>query len=388
VIESAVERWFDEASVNTCLLILEKASLPEERAGNRVRFARLRVPLSDLLGGPDDAERVTLAEQALSRLLPSADRHTPSVSVHVVAQGELDAAARWGAYLRAPDLVWRRTPNDLRPLGEWATVRRGHTTGANDFFYLGPEDVVRWGIEAAYRRPLLKSLRRANRLAIGSADCAHELLIASADGAPAGSGLARYVAWAEAEGIDRRRTCAARRPWYALPEQERTDLLLPKGVWQRHFAPLLIEELAVDQQLYQVRFAAGVSPGAAAALLNSAWFALQCELHGRVNFGDGVLWLATYELAGIRLPDPRALDRPTILRLENAFDALVARPVGPTPEELDAPDRHALDAIVFDLLGLSSTEREEVRDGLRLALDGRRRRAASVGGQLAGGSGR
>jgi hypothetical protein len=383
VVESAVERWFDEASVNTCLLILEKASLPEERAANRVRFARLRLPLHELLGGPDDAERVTLAEQVLGRLLPSADRHSPSASVHVVAQGELDAAARWGAYLRAPEVVWRRALPDARPLGAWATVQRGYTTGANGFFYLQESDIASWGIEAGYRRPLLKSLRGVNRLVVGPADCSHQLLAVPAEGVPTTSGAERYIEWGESQGFGRLRTCAARRPWYALPQQEPARLLLPKGVWQRHFAPLLDGDVAVDQQLYQVRLAAGVSPRAAAALLNSAWFALQCEVKGRLNFGDGVLWLAAYELEEMRLPDPRALDPRMLARLEMAFDALGARPVGETEAELDLPDRRALDELVFDILGLSAAEREAVRDGLRAALDGRRQRAGSVGGRSA-----
>jgi hypothetical protein len=72
-----------------------------------------------------------------------------------------------------------------------------------------------------------------------------------------------------------------------------------------------------------------------------------------------------------------------LARLEMAFDALGARPVGETEAELDLPDRRALDELVFDILGLSAAEREAVRDGLRAALDGRRRRAGSVGGRSA-----
>ena len=79
---------------------------------------------------------------------------------------------------------------------------------------------------------------------------------------------AAYVAWGEARGIHRRATCAARRPWYGLPAQPDGQLLLAKGVWQRHFAPLADGPLAVDQQLYRLRLAAALLP-AAAALLNS-----------------------------------------------------------------------------------------------------------------------
>jgi hypothetical protein len=155
-------------------------------------------------------------------------------------------------------------------------------------------------------------------------------------------------------------------------------MLLPKGVWMRHLAPYVEDPVLVDQQLYRIQLADDVVPLAAAALLNSAWFALQCELRGRVNLGEGVLWLATYELQAMQLPDPRILDRRQIDRLRYAFRWLADRPVGPTIDELDKPARRNLDDAVFDLLGLSPQEGEDVRLALRESLSGRRRRAGTT----------
>jgi hypothetical protein len=94
VIESAVERWFAAAGVNTCLLILERADDATARAANHVRFARLRRPLRELLGAADDARRVAAVEQLVGRLLPAADRPTGDVAVRLRRQGELVAADR------------------------------------------------------------------------------------------------------------------------------------------------------------------------------------------------------------------------------------------------------------------------------------------------------
>ncbi len=378
VIESAVERWFAAAGVNTCVVILERASDPAACAANRVRFVRLRRPLRDLLGFPaDDPQRVGAVERLVGRLLPAADRPGEDVAVRVRPQGDLAAADRWGNLLRAPAVTLRRPSSALVPLGRWAAVQRGFTTGANDFFYLDPARVARWAIEPEFRRPLLKSLRGVSALRLSAADCGHDLLAVAAAARLDGTGAAAYLAWGEAQGIDRRGTCAGRRPWYALPDQPPGDLLLPKGIWQRHFAPLATP-LAVDQQLYRLRLAEGVLPGAAAALLNSAWFALQCELRGRVNLGEGVLWLATYELAALPLPDPRALDAERARALADAFDRLAARPVVATADDLDHPDRRALDELVFDLVGLSLAERDATRAALREALAVRRLRARQV----------
>ena len=98
--------------------------------------------------------------------------------------------------------------------------------------------------------------------------------------------------------------------------------------------------------------------------LNSAWFALGGELGGRVNLGEGVLWLAAYEIERIVLPDPRALDAATARSLATAFERLAALPLADTPEAIAGDERHALDELVFDLLGLPAAERAAARAAL------------------------
>ena len=379
VVESAVERWFPAAGVNTCLVILERAGEASDRAGNRVRFIRLRQPLRDLLGPEADSRRVSAVESLVTRLLPAADRQSDAASVRVCEQNTLAADARWGSLLRAPDVYLRRPPRPVAPLGQWAAIQRGYTTGANDFFYLNPRRVQQWGIEAAFRRPLLKSLRGVGSLRVGAADCRHELLLVPSPGDLAGTAAAAYIAWGEEQGIDARATCAGRQPWYALPEMEPGHLLLAKGIWQRHVTAVAAEPLAIDQQLYRLTLADGVAPGAAGALLNSAWFALGCEMGGRVNLGEGVLWMATYELSGLLLPDPRELDAEQSRLLEDSFRQVVALPVEDTPAMLERPERHAMDELVFDLLGLSAADRQSTRAALVECLDGRRQRARHAG---------
>lgn len=376
VIESSVERWFKEASVNTCLVILEKNSDAEARSGNKVRFARLRRPLSDLLDSDShEPERVTMVEQLIGRLLPPADRSSAGVSVRVMEQGDLDARQRWGPLLRAPAVFFRSDKKAVRPLAEWMSVRRGYTTGANSFFYLEPETVERWGIEARFRKPLLKSLRHNANLRLWKEVARQEVLSISRDDDLSGTATAQYLALGEKLGIHQRRTCATRNPWYVLPELPPATFLLPKGIWQRHLTPLLEEELAVDQQLYRGRMLAPIPPLAAAALLNSSWFALQCELQGRVNLGDGVLWLANYEIGAIRMPDPRQFSEAELDRLEWAFLWIAGRPIIDTVHEIERPDRVNLDNVVFDTMGLSHAERDDVRTALVECLIGRRERA-------------
>lgn len=383
LIESTIERWFEDARVNTCLLVLEKCGDGRARNSHLVRFIQLRQRLEALVRyPPQHRARFSQVEALTTRLLPGEDRTTEAVRVRVVRQDSLRAREKWGIVWRAPS-VYRRvrrqsTARNLAPLKQWAQVQRGYTTGANEFFYLDQETIDEWEIEARFRRPLLKSLRTVDRLAVDGSACAHEVLAIPPGSDLAGTGAAAYLAWGESQDFHRRQTCRARRPWYALPQQEPAPLILPKGIWGQHLAPHLKEALQVDQQLYQIRLRPGVPLQAAAALLNSAWLALQLELQGRVNFGEGVLWLAGYEVEALLLPDPRYLDTEQSERLANHFRTLAARPVAPTlAEELTRPDRRALNDTVFNLLELTETEAVVLVDTLLERVDARQTQAQS-----------
>lgn len=380
LIEPENERWFSEARVNTSLVILEKCGDPAGRQANQVRFIQLRRPLADILPRPESSPaRYAHLERWVPRLLPGGDHTTPEARIRVIAQQQLRPAEKWGLFWRAP-AVYRRTraqtvEKKLVPLKTWATIRRGFTTGANHFFYLAPETVAEWEIEPRFRRPLLKSLRGINHFLVQPGVCSQEVFAVPPTVQITGTAAAAYVAWGEREGLHRRRTCASRRPWYILPWQEPAPLVMPKGVWERHLVPLVEGELFVDQQLYQIHLAPGVPRPVAAALLNNSWVALQMELHGRVNFGEGVLWLAGYEVENLLVPDPRYLSPAQADRLASLFTDLAREPLVPDlAREVARPARRALDAYLFSLLGLNAEDGEAIVAGLQARVAARQAR--------------
>jgi methylase of polypeptide subunit release factors len=366
LIESSVERWFNQAKVNTCLIVMERCSDAAARVANSVSLARLRRPLHELIPyAVDDPERLAHLKRLVTVLAPLQDKSSNDVAIRIVNQNTLGAADKWGITLRAP-AVFRKhwTEASLHPLGNWATIKRGFTTGANSFFYLTSSTIDKWGIESEFRRPLLKSLRHIHQRIVTLADCELEVLMV-----PTGEDLSRkatgdYLNWGEEERIHLRRTCTSRKPWYSLPPLQQSHLLLAKGIWKRHFIAVLEEDVLFDQQLYGVQVEEGISSNVAAALLNSAWFALQLELNGRVNFGEGVLWLAAYELEGIWLPDPRYLNTMQLAELEEAFMTLKDLPVADISVETKTPAWQKLNEVVFRILGFTTGEGEAVTSAL------------------------
>ena len=333
IVESSAERWFPGAKVNTMVLVARREPDAAVRAAQEVRFATVR------------------------EALPA----TPVVG-RTMRQSDLGADMPWGVFLRAPDL-WLEGRPALPTLGALATVRRGFTTNANRFFY--PSDAAREGIEPRYLRPLLKSPKRVPGVRAAAAALTDAVFVCEDPAEGTGAGARQWIRANDRES-------------WGLPAQTPARLFLPKGYGDRFRSPLFDAPVFCDQQLYQVLPASGVDEKALAALLNSTWFRLSLELVGRVNFGDGVLWLGLEDARRIPLPDPRGGEE----ALSAAFDGLPDGPVPPLPELAAAADwdraQQALDAVVSELMGFSGEQIATVHAAASALCARRVRKAASV----------
>ena len=92
------------------------------------------------------------------------------------------------------------------------------------------------------------------------------------------------------------------------------------------------------------------------------------NITGRVNFGQGVLEIQTYELANLSIIDPELLPR-TDDHIFSTHDWEVLTP---------SPERRLIDDAVFDVLSLTQGERDAVYEGVTELVENRRRRARSV----------
>jgi methylase of polypeptide subunit release factors len=164
ILESAVESFFENASVNTTITVLERESRAGCRDTNTVRFVQLCAPLVDILGNGVHAESAVpkspeVKAREFAKWIEDARQGDggESLRVRTVEQGALlkptaasqPAASaspyigsKWGKYLRADDVFFQIIERGagLRPLSQMADVRFGVKTGANDFFYLKQHD--------------------------------------------------------------------------------------------------------------------------------------------------------------------------------------------------------------------------------------------------------
>lgn len=161
IIESKVERWFEDADVNTAITILERCDNEKERNENLVKFAQIKVPLKDLI--PEILEDVSEEEKwkeeevrwkAIEKLVDLIENtkeiyEDDKIRIYVKRQLELwdegideegkYVGAKWGKYIRGPDIFFKileKGKGLFVPLKKIADVRFGIKTGANEFFYL------------------------------------------------------------------------------------------------------------------------------------------------------------------------------------------------------------------------------------------------------------
>jgi len=130
IIESKVERWFEDADVNTAITILEKCSDEEERNNNLVKFVQIKVPLRQLI--PELLEDVSEEEKwrekeirwnAIEELVNLIEKvketyEDDKIRIYVKRQIELldegldeegkYVGAKWGKYIRVSSRFWKK----------------------------------------------------------------------------------------------------------------------------------------------------------------------------------------------------------------------------------------------------------------------------------------
>lgn len=170
IIESKVERWFEEADINTCIVILQKCKDKAERDSNLVRFVYLKKPLTAFITPVNDiwdtqVKRINDIDDLIKTVLAhnilyenEELRVFPKLQKDLWEEGYDNeeneyVGSKWGKYLRAPEIFFRileKNKDKLIPLREIADVRFGIKTGANEFFYLTEEEIKRKKIEKEF----------------------------------------------------------------------------------------------------------------------------------------------------------------------------------------------------------------------------------------------
>ncbi len=273
---------------------------------------------------------------------------------------------------------------ELKPLlvrlGDIAEVRRGFTTGANEFFYLDEEKIKEWMIEEEYLKPVIKSPRECKSIIINPKDLKHKVFMCHKSKAELkGTNALKYIEWGEKQEYHKRPSCSGRQRWWDLREKKISQSFCMMSYNDRHIFWKNNSSL-VDARLYDIYFNGKVDK--LIISLNSFISFLSVELNGRANLGEGALDFKVYEAEKILILSPNeikgefAIKRP----IKSIFAELGINPNLPIREQKPnpLPDRKALDDIVFDILGLTEDERNEVYWSVTELVANRLKKAKSI----------
>lgn len=405
IIESRVEPWFTTAQVNTIFTILERCSDKKEREQNLVKFVSLKKKLKDLI--PWNMEEEAQKRWYNLDVLVSKIENTGSDFIKFRKDGEVFietpklvndfeddnfriwvikqdvlikelprqfGEGHWGRFLRAPSVYFELRgilSDKLVNLNnqDIVNIKRGITTGITDFFVLGPERIKEFGIENEFLVPLITSFREIKKPLINPQDSQSHLFLCHLDKKElrrlGKKGALKYIEWGEKQTTTGRGTVGRQgipypevpsvrsRPlWFDVGTHKQGDLLINRFVGERICFPANREKVFIGDTFFEVSFSDEKLKDTWAVLMNSTITYLIAEVHGRLTWAAGVLYLYGPEIKSLLLPDARKISEDYRKKILAAFTPLLKRSVKKIGEEVRQKDRRKFDSLVLEAIGI------------------------------------
>ena len=367
ICHSEASREFESADINTIVSVIQNGT-PD--VDSHIHFLTFKTFIGD--SDVENRQERTRTYTELKREGTRDEKYTGD---------------KWGGkYLRAPDIYWtilEKGKDKLVRLGDIAEVRRGFTTGANEFFYLDAERIQEWGIESEFLKPVIKSPRECKRIRVEPSELKFKLFMCHADKAVlAGTAALEYIAWGESQGFHQRPSCKGRARWWDLGEQGPFDWLILRFRDKRNWTPINeTPSLLAGDVVFTATLHNRNTIESANAVANSTLAVLVSEIYGRVNLGDGLLTTYGPDILNFDFISPDWIDAQSGESLSQAFEPMKQRPVLSIFDEIHQPDRRTLDAIIFDALDLTQGERDDVYEAVVRLVESRLRKARSLKGK-------
>jgi hypothetical protein len=290
-------------------------------------------------------------------------------------KGEL---AKWGKYLRAPDVYFElldKCKDKLIPLKDIAEVRFGIKTGINEFFYLeiteqnvpsgeGIEGCVHcrngrgWEglIEEKYLRAVIKSPKESESITIDPTKLKFKIFLCNeskADLRKKGDKYTlKYIEWGEKQRTKENipwmevPSVQGRKFWYGINIQGIPDGIISCGIRATYkIYDNKVTQVLADKRMYEIN----TKNEYVIPLLNSSLFHLYVESDTR-ELGDGFIDLTVYEVEEALFPKTELLNK----KILTLFEKVKKREIKEIIKEYKQKDRIEFDKAILTALGLDA----------------------------------
>jgi hypothetical protein len=304
---------------------------------------------------------------------------------------------KWGGkFLKAPEIFFTiLEKGKLVQLKQIADVKFGLKTWCNEFFYLPnhnfdieeenewyklipknssfPNDLL---LEKKYIKPVVKSPREIETTEIELKNL-DQLCFFTEDQISEDSITYKYIKRWESQKYNKKPSCASRKYWYTLIWNNYFEVVWPMTIRER-YTIAKNNNFLVDARLYWIQNKSNCS---VIWVLQSSLTIFFMEMFSR-NYGWGGWPIDTkvYEVLNLlvlKLNSKKALNNRKIWTIFEEFGFVRDKDIrSQIPNPL--PDRKELDDIIFDELGLTQEERNEVYRSLAELVKARLDKAKSV----------
>lgn len=347
---------FDEPLIGTCITILTKNEKSKERDDNLVNLVRIKEKMNL-------SKIIQLVEKKYE---PETILDTNKYRIVTKKQKNLKNETKWNRYLFAPPLYFEYLENEkLTTLNQLCTIMRGHTTGANEFFYLKKEDIESYGLDKSLFVPIMKAIAQAKYLNFQKEDTEWFVfnihgfleknvlkkslndLVPSKDLSYSGfvkeslrkkgyHDILEYIEMGEEKNFHKRPTCKTRKLWFDIGEPHRPSFIFPDVYWKKTSVPYNMDKITIDKQLYALEPKEGIDELALGGILNSDLLALLREMHGRTVMGEALNrnQVMVYEANEILVPDIRKFSKKELENIRTTFKKLLDKSRTASEEEI------------------------------------------------------
>jgi type I restriction-modification system DNA methylase subunit len=295
-------------------------------------------------------------------------------------------------YLRpgAKFFIEKLLPKLTYKLGDFADIKFGIKTGANEFFYMkdvshlyetdrlaNPKKFEEWGVKAKTKkeleeqgliyiengnkdrfileqrnvRKIIKSPKELTKYVESSKHLTSLIFYPS----ELGRFSREYISYGEDKNYHKVRSCTGRKRWYLLPDLKPANLVIIVNQMDRLFNPLIEPPVIVDKMFYAV-YPKHVEINKLWIAINSTIFLILSELFGlRMGGGGGVLTNTVEGYENIPMFDIKSIADSFVQGFRLDRNVLTYN------KEISLEDRRSLDRhILCDILKLTDTQLNEL----------------------------
>jgi len=308
------ESQFEEALTTSCITFLENKKVEEQDTISFIRVDK-RMEIDEIINSVNNGD----------------SGETGWGFVNKIHQYEIDSSDKWSNFFDPISTVSR---DELAPLSDIGTIKRGIATGDNDFFCLSENEVDEWGIEKEY----LSKLIRKNSHISGykydqetwerNKEQGNEVwIIYHVDtwkDSLRNSNSWEYLDYGEEKGADDSYLARNREPWYVIDRREPADIVFTymsrEGVKFIH-NETKARNLNNLHSIYLDDDLDGHETKALLAYLNSNIADEIVRRSGR-TYSTGMDKVEPDELKQVPVIDPRNLGGETVEELSSLFEEL------------------------------------------------------------------